>query len=174
MKNRINLLLPKEEKIVDKIIHFSLSYLRYILVITLIVVNGVFFYRLRIDQQIIDLKEELEMKNEIVEVARPIVNEASRISIKIIESGKILVTQNSVYEALIYVSTVFPEKCSLESLKLSEGTVTFSGTCDTAAILRSFYAKLQKQKKFASTELKYIRRVPEGFAFQFNLKQFTL
>ncbi len=57
MKYKINLLLKKEEGILDKIYIFLVNYLRYIIVITQFVVIGVFFYRLQVDQRVIDLKE---------------------------------------------------------------------------------------------------------------------
>ncbi|MDO8741626.1 MAG: hypothetical protein Q7J11_00595, partial [Candidatus Roizmanbacteria bacterium] len=57
MKYKINLLEKKETSLLDKLTFFGLNYLRYIIVITQLVVIGVFFYRFQIDQSIIDLKE---------------------------------------------------------------------------------------------------------------------
>ena len=60
MKYQINLLQEKEKDISGKIIYFALHYLRYILVVTQIVVIAVFFYRFKIDQEVIDLRDELK------------------------------------------------------------------------------------------------------------------
>ena len=48
MKYKINLITKRKEKAVDKVIYFVMNYLRYILVITQIVVIGVFFYNLKL------------------------------------------------------------------------------------------------------------------------------
>ncbi|PJB87766.1 hypothetical protein CO083_05355, partial [Candidatus Roizmanbacteria bacterium CG_4_9_14_0_8_um_filter_34_12] len=64
MKYKINLLLPKEKNWLDKVIYFGLNYLRYILVITQTVIIMVFFYRFKIDQEIVDLKDAVKQKQE--------------------------------------------------------------------------------------------------------------
>ena len=66
MKYKINLLLPKEKNWLDKVIYFGLNYLRYILVITQTVIIMVFFYRFKIDQEIVDLKDAVKQKQEII------------------------------------------------------------------------------------------------------------
>jgi len=68
MRHRINLLEKKEQSLLDRLTFFGLNYLRYIIVITQLVVIGVFFYRFQIDQRIIDLKEGVEQKKEIVNI----------------------------------------------------------------------------------------------------------
>ena len=68
MRYKINLLEKKELNLLDKLTFFCLNYLRYIIVITQLVVIGVFFYRFQIDQRIIDLKEGVEQKKEIVQI----------------------------------------------------------------------------------------------------------
>ena len=65
MKYKINLITRRKEKVVDKVIYFVMNYLRYILVITQIIVIGVFFYRFKIDQEMVDLQEAVQQKKEI-------------------------------------------------------------------------------------------------------------
>ena len=77
MKYQINLLQEKEKDISGKIIYFALHYLRYILVVTQIVVIAVFFYRFKIDQEVIDLRDELKQKQEIVQVSSPLLKRSS-------------------------------------------------------------------------------------------------
>jgi len=82
MKYQINLLPKKEKDFVDRGIYFALHYLRYVLVLTQIVVIAVFFYRFQIDQEIIDLKDELTQKQEIVAVSAPLLSEAQVVDVK--------------------------------------------------------------------------------------------
>ncbi|MFZ2026464.1 MAG: hypothetical protein WAV30_04220, partial [Microgenomates group bacterium] len=93
MKYKINLLPEKEKDLLDKSIYFVLHYLRYVLVITQIVVISVFFYRFKIDQEIIDLKDELQQKQEIVAVSEPLLKEAEIVDIKTKQTREILVDQ---------------------------------------------------------------------------------
>lgn len=82
MKYRINLLPQKETPLTEKIVYFALNYLRYIIVITQLVVIAVFFYRFQIDQKIIDLKESVDQKKEILQIVLPLLNQASNIDKK--------------------------------------------------------------------------------------------
>jgi len=74
MRYNINLIEKKEVSLLDRLIFFCLNYLRYIIVITQLVVIGVFFYRFQIDQRIIDLKEGVDQKKEIVKIVLPLLN----------------------------------------------------------------------------------------------------
>ena len=71
MRYKINLLEKKDIGLLDKLTFFGLNYLRYIIVVTQLIVIGVFFYRFQIDQRIIDLKEAVEQKREIVKIVLP-------------------------------------------------------------------------------------------------------
>ncbi|MFS8159061.1 MAG: hypothetical protein ACMG6E_02395, partial [Candidatus Roizmanbacteria bacterium] len=79
---QINLIPHKEKKFAEKVVYFLLHYLRYILVITQIVVILVFFLRFKIDQNVIDLEESYNQKQEILKLASPILDEAQAVSLK--------------------------------------------------------------------------------------------
>src|SRR3989338_3791905 len=72
----INLFARKKKSFADKLLFFLLHYFRYIIVITQIVVIGVFFYRFRVDQKIIDLKESFRSKQQILALTVPLIDEA--------------------------------------------------------------------------------------------------
>ena len=61
MKYKINLLSKRlnKQSFLKKLNYFTYNYLRYILVITQLVVMSVLFFRFSIDQRIIDLKDEI-------------------------------------------------------------------------------------------------------------------
>ena len=88
----------------DKVFYFALNYLRYIIVITQLVVIAVFFYRFQIDQKIIDLKEAVDQKKEIVNIVLPLLKEAERIDKKTTEIDKIINNQNSFSSMISYLS----------------------------------------------------------------------
>src|SRR3990167_132722 len=102
MRYKINLLEKKDVGFLDKLIFFCLNYLRYIIVITQLVVIGVFFYRFQIDQRIIDLKEGVEQKKEIVKIVLPLLNEVAKIDKKTLIIDGIIVKQKDFSEMLNY------------------------------------------------------------------------
>src|SRR3989338_2894385 len=109
MKYRINLITRKKEKTVDKLIYFMLNYLRYILVITQIIVIGVFFYRFQIDQEMVDLQEGVGQKKEIILVSQPLIKEAKKQAIKLNEASSIITKQTTFLAAMDYLLSLFPE-----------------------------------------------------------------
>lgn len=174
MKYRINLLLPKEKTPIDKIIYFTLNYLRYILVITQIIVIGVFFYRFKIDQEIIDLKEELQQKQEIVLVSDPLIKEAKAIDAKVKIVKEILTNQEILKESLDYLLSRFPAKLHLSNFKINvNGEMNLNGLSEDAITIKLFYFTLIKEKKFSVVELTKIDRNRNGFSFNLRLKDFS-
>ena len=68
----INLFPVSERTFSEKVLYFSLHYLRYIIVLTQITVIAVFFFRFKVDQEIIDLKEKVTQKQEIFKITKPL------------------------------------------------------------------------------------------------------
>ena len=172
MRKRINLLLPKEQSLSDKLIYFALHYLRYILVITQIVVIGVFFYRFKVDQQIIDLKDELAQKQEIVLVSQPLIKEAQLIDRKIKSVTDILQKQELTSQMLDYILSRFPEQIRLNDLKISGSTIDMKGISESATVIQIYYARLKKEKKFTIIDLSNIKKTPVGFSFNLKLENY--
>ncbi len=172
MKYKINLLPEKQTTFLDRIMYFSLNYLRYIIVITQLVVIGVFFYRFQIDQRIIDLKESVDQKKEIVEIVLPLLQEASRIDKKSVEIDKILKRQEKFDSMIKYLLSVFPETVTLTNLESAEDSMKITGNAVDAKQLQTFYALLKKEGRFGIVEFKSIRKSEAGYNFIMTLDKF--
>ncbi|QQG44725.1 MAG: hypothetical protein HYW86_02305 [Candidatus Roizmanbacteria bacterium] len=171
MKYKINLFPAKEENLIDKIIYFSFHYLRYILVITQIIVIAVFFYRFKIDQEIVDLKDALMQKQEIITVSLPLIKEISAIEKKTTQINEIMMKQNKLELSLKYLLSVFPEKLFLQKLTIDyDGNYNLVGWTTDPNILRIFYNRLQKDKRFERITLKNIIKEVDGYSYSFTLK----
>lgn len=173
MTYRINLLSKPEVSLIEKVLYFFLNYLRYILVFTQIVVIGVLFYRFRIDQNIIDLKDSLAQKKEIVAAVKPLLDEAEKVNNQSIAIKKVASEQNIQLSALKYIMSIFPESVSLTSLSIGELDFTLKGTTSDSRQLQLFYARLQTDKRFKSVTLSNIRRVEEGYMFDLVLSNYN-
>lgn len=173
MKYRINLLPTKEVPFTDKLMFFLMNYLRYIIVITQLVVIGVFFFRFQVDQKIIDLKESVEQKKEIVQIVLPLLQEAEHIDKKSKEVGNIIQKQKKFESMMEYILSVFPETVTLTDMILIEDSLRISGDATDARQLQAFLLLLKKEGKFNSVEFKNIRRTPTGYSFVMSLDNFV-
>ncbi|MGB9707210.1 MAG: PilN domain-containing protein [Microgenomates group bacterium] len=169
MKYKINLLPAKELSLKDKIVYFSLNYLRYIIVITQLVVIIVFFYRFQIDQKIIDLKEEIGQKKEIVKVVQPLLNEADVIVKKSKNIETVYKDQNKLKEMLAYLS-FFPETITLTKMEiLNNSDIKLTGMAANIQHLQLFKNQLEKEKRFKKVQLTSLKKVFNEYSFVLNL-----
>jgi len=173
MTYKINLLSKKDIGLIDKTLYFFLNYLRYILVFTQIIVIGVLFYRFRVDQNIIDLKDSLNQKKEIITAVQPLLDEAERVNSQSVGIKKIAAQQDLQLSALNYILSVFPESIVLTTLNINDGIYSLKGTSINPRHLQLFYAKLQADKRFKVVTLSNIRRVNEGYVFDLLLETFV-
>ncbi len=173
MKYRINLLIEKKESFLDRVIYFSLNYLRYILVITQIVVIFVFFYKFKVDQEIIDLKEAVDQKKEIVEISRPLLKEAEAAEFKIKEIKPIIKKQTAFLNQLNYLLSVFPESAYLTKFTIKDDQIFLEGYSEDARLIKQFYLRLQKDKKFKNISLETLKKTEFGYDFLISLSQFN-
>jgi Tfp pilus assembly protein PilN len=168
MKNyQINLLPKKKPSLIDKIVYFSLHYLRYVVVITQIVVIVVFFYRFKVDQEIIDLKESTDQKEEIIKLTLPIVTEAQTIDERMNQIKQILEKQARLTTNLDYIFSIFPAQITLTSLDFNESKIKLMGTTSNPPMVKLFVEKLKSDKKFKQVAINQINK--KGFIFEFSI-----
>lgn len=174
MKYKINLLPEKKRDFLDKSIYFVLHYLRYILVITQIVVISVFFYRFKIDQEIIDLKDSLQQKQEIVAVSDPLLKEAEIVDLKTKQIREIVVNQAQFSESFTYFLDTFPLHLTIKQLSVQGSTYQFDATTTDPETIRSYLARLKQDKRFKVITLGSIKRNGVEFSAPIVLSDFQL
>ena len=173
MKYKINLLEKKETSLLDKLTFFGLNYLRYIIVITQLVVIGVFFYRFQVDQSIIDLKDGVEQKKEIVQIVLPLLNEAAKIDKKtsIIEET---ITKQKKFSTMVgYLIASFPETITLNNLEIKNESVKITGDSSNPQHLQAFFLFLKKDNKFKEVTFQNIKKTETGYSFILFLNKFV-
>jgi len=172
MKYKINLSEKKDVGFLDKLTFFGLNYLRYIIVITQLVVIVVFFYRFQIDQRIIDLKEGVEQKKEIVKIALPLLNEAAKIDKKTSIINETLLKQKKFSEMTDYFIASFPETITLTNMEIKDESIKITGDAENAQHLQAFYALLKRENKFKMVSLQNIKKTETGYNFVLFLEKF--
>jgi len=172
MKYKINLLTEKKDSVPDRIIYFSLNYLRYILVITQIVVIFVFFYKFKVDQEIIDLKEAADQKKEIIEVSQSLLKDAAAAEFKINQIKPIIDKQSHLIEEINYLLSVFPEPIFLSKMIIDEDKISMGGSSSNVLVIKQFYQKLLKDKKFTQVNLVNLKKAEINYEFTLILSQY--
>lgn len=174
MRYTINLLQihKKEVGLLDKIVYFFLNYLRYIFVITQLIIIGVFFYRFKIDQSIVDLKESVDQKQEIIQVVYPLIKQAESIDRKMKEIKKTVNDQNKAEKMIDYLLSIFPEKLSLSNLTIEKDSLKLIGSSADPTQLQLFYRILKKDSRFESVELQSLKKNGLEYNFVLTLGKF--
>lgn len=173
MKYKINLLEKKETSLLDKLTFFGLNYLRYIIVIAQLVVIGVFFYRFKIDQSIIDLKERVNQKKEIAQIVLPLLNEAVKIDKKTLIIEKTIIKQKNFSTMFEYFISSFPETITLTNMEIKGESIKVTGDANNPKHLQAFYLFLKKDKKFKEITFQNIKKTETGYNFILLLNKFS-
>lgn len=172
MKYSINLLSEKEKPLLDRVMYFFLNYLRYIIIITQLIVIGVFFYRFQIDQRIVDFKESVDQKKEIVQVVLPLLQQAEIIDQRSTESKKIFQKQQQLNSMMQYFLSQFPSNIKLVSLEINPDSIKATGNSFDARQLQAFYTILKKDNKFTNIQLLNLRKTEFGYSFVLSLDNY--
>lgn len=165
----INLLSKKSKSMTERLLYFALHYFRYIVVLTQIVVISVFFYRLTIDQQIIDLKESFRSKQQILSLTIPLLEEAQATQDSTAKVESLIDRQESFsdrYEAVI--STV-PEGMIVIEVEFNNNVITIKGvTTDTITVQR-YYRALQNSEALGAVSVEELN-LNADFQFAYTIE----
>lgn len=170
----INLLPKKKNKIADKLLHFVLYYFRYIIVITQIVVIAVFFFRFKVDQTVIDLKDAFKQKQQILAVTIPIVEEAKIVEGKTKHIKDVIDDQELFLARLQFILRSIPQDVTLTQLDILDDMVTITGSATNVFSVRSLHRKLYVTEGFEKAEISTIERESDNsyrFIIHIQLEQ---
>jgi transcriptional regulator of heat shock response len=140
--HKINLLPKKAATWDEKIIYFGLHYLRYIIVLTQIVVLTVFFYRFKVDQDIVELRESVTEKRQIISVAKELLNQASFVSEKSKYVRGLLDEQKSTDQLIDRAFAYIPKQVVITSVVINTKKVTLQGYSLKENYIKLFYDRL--------------------------------
>ena len=120
---RFNLLVKQEKAIFTEAVSFLNSYAKYVIVLTQILVLVVFFAKIVLDQTVIDLKETIDQKNQIILTATEMINNNNLTAQKLIEIAKILKTNDYRYGSLELVLTNIPKSITVNGIYLEQDKI---------------------------------------------------
>jgi len=174
MKYLINLFPAPEKNTTDKIIYFAFHYLRYILVITQFVAICVFFFRFKVDQDIVDLQEKADQKQSIIVATKDLLTRVQEVDAKMGQVAILLDKQESLLSEFNYISNKLPQEIQLSDFKLTDSGIVLQGKSTTIDPVKTLYDDLQLDKRFKIIDLSNIEKSEDGFVFNMTLSEFTL
>lgn len=173
MRYDINLFPEKEKDVVDRVMYFALHYLRYILVITQFVVICVFFFRFKVDQEIVDLKDGLQQKKQIIESTKSLLDEVAFLENRTKTVSDIAVDQEKFQGMFEYFLSSLPPDVIITSLAVERTKISCEGYSLNPATIQQYKEQLSGEARFEKVNLLSVRKTDLGFAFSLILENYV-
>ncbi len=170
-KKEINLLKKKEfdKSLLGITLHWALTYGRYIIIGTEIVVLLAFISRFKFDRDLTDLREEISQKQTIIEASRDFEWEIISIHNHLaqIKTGKS--NQRKIVELMRYIETITPPDVFFDALLFNEQTVSLSTKALTSGSITTFINNMRLSPLFTDVRVDTLEQ-KEGGITLFYLK----
>ena len=172
MKYLINLLPEKDRDATDKIIYFAFHYLRYILVITQFVAICVFFFRFKVDQQIVDERDALTQKRAIVDATQLLLDEVKVLDTKVKNIKVLLSSQDKSKAMYNYVLDTIPPEIRISKLNIKDLVIDLEGFSTDIDVVQRAFERIKSENKFETAKLTSVDKREEGYVFRLVLTKY--
>ncbi len=164
---KINL-LPREdfdETYPGLFLKWALTYGRYIIILTQIVVLGVFFLRFKLDREHVDLKEAITQKQTLLSSVKEVEDEIRGVQERLYQIKNIDNKQYVVINILNFLQDATPTDNFYSEIQVSPGQLNLVGIGHNLRSLSSLLLQLKRSNKFQEITLDDIQRRPDGTVF---------
>jgi Tfp pilus assembly protein PilN len=154
---------------VGRIVTWAVTYGRYIMIGTEIIVLLAFISRFSLDRKLTDLSDEVSQKQAIIDANQDFETEFRTIQAKIMKIQTLLSTAPVAQNALNAVETMLPADVHLETLNITNEQVIGNVVANTTEGFSQMVANLQAASIFSQVEIGDIKRSPTtGIQFTFT------
>lgn len=175
----INLLIKKKSgnSFSEQFFTWILTYGRYIIIITQIIVLFVFFFRFKIDRDHTDLKELVTQKQAILESLSDLETEIRSIQGRLVNIRTISPRQDSLLKVVKFLQQRTPVDIIFTNLLITNEKISFQATSGNLRSFSFMLSQFQLDKKFSEVSLQDINRRNDGridfkIEAKVNLKEF--
>lgn len=175
----INLLLKDDlsESFTGQLLSWILTYGRYIIIITQIVVLSVFFLRFRVDREHTDLKESVSQKQAIIESISDLEKDMRQLQNRLNHVKQASTNQDAPLKILRFLQEELPSDTVFSTLSFTNDSINFAATSGNLRSFSYLLSQLQKDKKILDIYLEEINRRSDGrvefkIKAKINLKEF--
>lgn len=150
-----------------RILTWSTTYGRYIMILTEIVVLLAFISRFSLDRKLTDLKEEIAQKQAIIEANSSFENELLSLQDRMKSIKSLAGEQNLPRDLVEELQRVLPPDVHFESFTLNERSLTLKTTAATTAGFSQFVSNILGSAYLERVEIGEIKKNPlTGIQFQ--------
>lgn len=155
---------------VGRIVNWAVTYGRYIMIGTEIIVLLAFISRFSLDRKLTDLKEEISQKQAILRANTQLESEIRAVQSTINLVKNSMVDQQKPLETLASIQSLLPPDVYLKTLSIGENKITADVTAGTADGFALFLQELVSNKKFINVQIGDVsKRQLTGIEFSITL-----
>jgi Tfp pilus assembly protein PilN len=152
-----------------RIVTWAVTYGRYIMIGTEIIVLLAFFSRFSLDRKLTDLNDEVSQKQAIIDANHDFETQFRSLQDKLAKTQTLLTTPPTTSNVLVAIETMLPADTRLETLKISEDSVVGDVVANTTTGFAQLVANLQASNIFSQVEIGDVKRSPTtGIQFTFT------
>lgn len=146
----------------EQFLAWILSYGRYIIIITQIIVLSVFFLRFKIDRDHTDLKELVTQKQAIIESLSDLEGEIRSIQGRLTYISTISPDQDSLIKVIRFIQQKTPVDIIFTNLSISTEKISFQANSENLLSFSFMLNQFQRDKKFSEVSLLDFKRMEKG------------
>lgn len=163
-KKKVNLLLREsfEYTTLGKVLAWSLSAGRVIVILTELVVIIAFLSRFWLDRTLTDLNEQNASKKKQIEAASKFESDFRQTQQQLAAYQKLISVPAEAAERVAEVTSFLPSGVTLASISMSEDKITLTGNALSEQGLAGFLQALQISKKLKDSKLTSLSLTQEG------------
>lgn len=152
-----------------RIIMWAVTYGRYIMIGTEIIVLLAFISRFSLDRKLTDLNEEVSQKQAIINANHDFEVQFRTLQEKLAKTQALLTAPPVTSNALSTIETLLPADTRLEGLTIAEDRVIGTVVANTTSGFAQLVANLQAARTFSQVEIGDVNRAPTtGIQFTFT------
>ena len=154
---------------VGRIISWAITYGRYIMIGTEIVVLLAFISRFSLDRKLTDLKEEIAQKQMIIEANLELEADVRSVQDKLAKAKTLLTASANPTQTLTDLQSLLPLDVKLETLSISGKRITATATAGSTNGFSQFLSNIKASSTIQNVDIGEIQRNPvTGMRFSFN------
>lgn len=161
---KINL-LPQtdfDQTLLGKFLRWSLTYGRYIIVCTEIVVLLAFIFRFSLDRKITDLKEEIDQKSAIIAANQEFEFQFRALQERVDLVHKNLANNDYSVSVLKHLEKITPQGIKLTSITFEPNKLILAASTDTNSNLALFLNQLKTSSMFSNINVTAVSKKTTG------------
>lgn len=154
----INLLPHKEPSLTEKLFSWVLTFGRFIIIGTELVVLLAFASRFKLDRDLIDLHDKIRQEEAVVKSQAAVEKKSRNLQKRLVHISSLNESAKIYLSALAEISSLVPPTVFLDSLAIQEKTLKVEARALSGEGLSSFLKKLRTSSKILETSLDQITR----------------